>query len=165
MSYEYYEDIPDLKYSFGDRLPTEVIRDSYSRSPVFAFDYLDLDQTDYHFNQKCFSAFDAKNLLRRLKEISGLSVDHLIDNTDYSDHFHIYHSLNPCLFDLLKRISGKEHFSNEETPLIGQLALYTNPKGANRDKNQKSPRIYFIVGSYAVLYILFFDPYHEINPG
>jgi hypothetical protein len=46
---------------------------------------------------------------------------------------------------------------------INSPELYTNDE-ASRETGVKSPRVYFILGTYGFVYILFFDPYHEINP-
>jgi hypothetical protein len=66
--------------------------------------------------------------------------------------------------DLLKELTGKERFLAEEIPIVAQFGLYTHKLGANRQLNRKSPRIICIIGKYAVIHLLYFDPYHELHP-
>jgi hypothetical protein len=49
-------------------------------------------------------------------------------------------------------------------PIIFHFHLY-NADGqmASRQTGIRAPRVYFMQGTYGVIYILFFDPYHEIT--
>lgn len=162
--------IPDIdpdefirtKYKFGD-FCSYNLDDFNINTPSICYEYIDLDKTEYNFHQSVFDSFDIKKYFSALKDISSQEFCKLRDS-HYSFHFHIYYSPSGKLLKLVRKISGKSHLTVEETPPIGQFALYTDPKGADRKKKIKSPRIYFIVGPYAILYILFYDPYHEINP-
>lgn len=50
-------------------------------------------------------------------------------------------------------------------PLIFHFALNPdNDNTANRRDNIRNPRVYFMVGKEGMIHVLFFDPYHEINP-
>lgn len=35
---------------------------------------------------------------------------------------------------------------------------------ASREQNTHNARVYFLVGKFGIVHILYFDPYHEINP-
>lgn len=52
----------------------------------------------------------------------------------------------------------------QSNPIIYHFALYTSKQQADRNKDIRSPRVYFMLGTYGFIYPLFFDPYHEINP-
>ena len=83
-----------------------------------------------------------------------------LDKTPY--HFLQEFTLRDTQKKELSKISPK---AIEVNPLIFHFALYTDEKVvANRNKNTRAPRIYFMLGKNGVIYILFFDPYHEINP-
>lgn len=149
----------NLKYKFGDDIKYRI---AFEKTPLIAYDYIDIEKTNYHFHQKCLNNYDAKNYFLKLKEISSKNIDELKIN--YKDHFHIYNDPPKKLKSLFKELFNKTNIRAEEIPPFGQIALYTDKKGADRTKNIKSPRIYFIIGRYAVFHILFYDPYHEINP-
>jgi hypothetical protein len=153
----------DLKYKFGDDITYKI---AFQNTPLIAYDYIDLDKTDYCFHQKCFSNFDAKKYFAKLKEISSKKIDQLLD--DYKGHFHIYNKVPRNLLRLFEKVFGGDDstfLKPEIIPPFGQIALYTNPNGSDKGKGIKSPRIYFILGKFGVFHILFYDPYHEINPG
>ena len=42
--------------------------------------------------------------------------------------------------------------------------LYESEKWADRETDTRCSRVYFMLGTYGHIYILFFDPYHELNP-
>lgn len=53
-----------------------------------------------------------------------------------------------------------------EMPEIFHFALYPKKLQHNADRYNKikNPRVHFVVGSNGMIYPLFYDPYHEINP-
>ncbi len=161
MTYIFPEtDIPIKKYHFGDK----IINGQISNFPIFfSYDYIDIKQTDFSFSQKCLNNFDIIKYFKKVKDISNKTLNELIDDSDFKEHFHIYNNPRGKLLSLIKIISGKKHIKDEELPSIGQFALYTHPKGSSRSKGIKSPRIFFIVGHSSILYIILYDPYHEIK--
>jgi hypothetical protein len=84
-----------------------------------------------------------------------------VNKLHHSEHFHLITNPPYKLRELIKRISGRSDLKDEHLPIIGQFGLYTNDN-ADRTRNIKSPRIFFFIGDNAVLYIMFYDPYHEI---
>lgn len=60
-------------------------------------------------------------------------------------------------------ICNEKPLSPECIPSFYHFALYTNEE-SSRKSGIKSPRIYFFIGGNGVIYPLFYDPYHEINP-
>jgi hypothetical protein len=159
------EEPSNLKYRFGDKINNEDISNSQKHSPLFCYNYIDLDQTEYNFNQDCLDSIDAKFYFKRVKQISQKLLEDSIDNSSYKDHFRIYNSPNKKMKDLFKKISGSKYVIDEQLPSFGEFALYTDEEGlANRAIGKKSPRIHFFIGPYGIIYILFYDPYHEIFP-
>jgi hypothetical protein len=152
-----------LKYSFGQK-NIKYAHKFYSKTPLFCYDYIDIDKTSYHFSQACLDVNDYKKYFNKVKQISKYSIDDLIDNSSHGAHFHIYNEYNGKLKSLVTEISGKPILLPEEMPSIGQFSLYINKKEtSSRSSGVKSPRIFFMIGNYAIFYILFFDPFHEIR--
>lgn len=48
--------------------------------------------------------------------------------------------------------------------LAYHFSLYDTDRWADRSTDTRNSRVYFILGTYGHIYILFFDPYHELNP-
>lgn len=130
--------------------------------PLFSFASIDLSANLYGFNQKELIDNDFSILLEKLKLFSNKTINELINLThDY--HFHYNLDRNTCLkIKMLLETSLKIKLKEENIPQFGEFALYTDPLGASRSSKQKSPRIFFMVGADAIIYILFYDPYHEI---
>ncbi|MBS1771603.1 MAG: hypothetical protein JST82_01995 [Bacteroidetes bacterium] len=169
MTYR-FTDIPDdedekpVKYNFNNRKYANVGK-HYHRTPLFGYDYIDLDETEYSFQQQCLDNTDIVSYFMNLKKLSKLTINDLIDHSSHKEHIHFYNNPNAKIKELLKVVLKKENLRPEETPVVGQVGLYTSNKQASRSTGIKCPRIYFMVGPHAVLYILFYDPYHEINSG
>lgn len=153
------------KYSFNESIADEDISKSKNTTPVFCYDLIDLDKTDYHFKQSCFDNVDIQAYFSQIKKISTSTIFELIKNNENGndDDLKLHRAeVKGNLLTILKKIYPKpvNYF-----PEIYHFALYT-PKGkkADRKTGDKAPRIYFLVGRNSMLYILFYDPYHEINP-
>lgn len=126
---------------------------------VVSYDLVDLGQTQYDFFQR-FTLRDTQAYFSLMKRISGSTVNDLLDS---EKELHFYRTdVRGNLKQALKKISPK---AVEANPLVFHFALYTDENViANREKDIRAPRIYFMLGKNGVIYILFFDPYHEINP-
>lgn len=160
----YEDEIEDFKFKFGQKINNQQLNKSYTKTPLFSYDYIDLGITNYHFKQECFDNYDCQKYFEMVNSLSNMTINNLIDESKQSDHFHVYPFPTPKQRQLLTRVLNKPSFRDEELPPIGQFALYTNNANlANRATQVKSARIYFIIGPNAVFYILFYDPYHEIN--
>lgn len=122
------------------------------------YDYIDIDKTEYNFSQ-IFHNADTKAYFARMKDMAGHSMNELIEN---ARELHFYRSpITGKLRDIVADVIPDAIRSNQ---IVYHFGLYTSPNGdACRDKDIRSPRIYFILGTYGHIYILFFDPYHEIN--
>lgn len=124
------------------------------------YNVIDLGKTNYGFDQQ-FEDDEIKSYFERMKEFSQTTINDIINNSDYTSHFH-RSDIKGNLKKIFKSINVKIVKNN---PFIFHFAL--NPKNKNKaDKENKvrNPRIYFMLGTYGVIHILFFDPYHEINP-
>ena len=119
-----------------------------------SYDLVDLDKTPYHFLQE-FTLRDTQSYFRLMQNISVSTINDFLDNRERKLHF-FRTDIRGNLKKELSKISPK---AIEVNPLIFHFALYTDEKVvANRNKNTRAPRIYFMLGKNGVIYILFFDP-------
>ncbi len=123
------------------------------------YDYLDLENTSYHFYQE-FHLKDTQRYFEIMKELSSKTINELEESPR---ELHFYRNkINGNLRAMLKA-----HIPNalSSEAIIYHFALYTNKDIlADRGKDIRSPRIYFMLGTNGFIYPIFFDPYHEINP-
>lgn len=158
---------PHDKYTFGETIDNkQYSKDNNFNTPLISYDYIILEENLNHsFNQNCIDKNDILKYFSILKQLSSTVISKAINEGAKELHLHIYEpsTINRRLKQLLNNISGQQ-LSIETMPSVGQFALYTCEGTANREQNIKSPRIYFILIN-ATFYILFYDPYHEINPG
>lgn len=137
------------------------LKESQDYPITVVYNQIDLTGTKYNFNQT-FEGKEANLYFQRMKEFAGLSINDVIDNGDYTLHFH-KSDIKGRLKDVFDTIDINIAKAN---PLIYHFALDPKSKitNANREQNIRNPRIYFMVGYYGMIHILFFDPYHELNP-
>ena len=146
--------------SLGERLTYEDLVDSQDQFISVQYNAIDLGDTKYGFNQG-FEGNEANLYFERMKEFSENTLNEIQENSSHESHFYrsdirgnlkkLFDSINPNI----ARVN----------PLIFHFALDPDNKNfADRKKNIRNPRIYFMVGRNGMIHILFFDPYHEINP-
>ena len=155
------EDLYDLHVPvrWNDRISADDLFLSQQVPIVVSYDLVDLCETPYHFLQE-FTWRDTQAYFSLLKKISGSTVNDLLDS---EKGLHFYRTdVRGNLKKLLRKISPQ---AVEANPLIFHFALYTD-EGVMADRSQdiRAPRIYFMLGRNGIIYMLFFDPYHEINP-
>lgn len=154
------EDLEDLHKRYKwDNIDNASIAVSIKVHPVICYDLIDLSVTPYHFHQECFDNKDIREYFNSLKYISQHTIEDLIQNSNYRFHFH-----KSKIIGNLRNELQKLHKKNNIYPEIYHFALYTSKEKANRNSGIKSPRIYFVIGYNGMIYPLFYDPYHEINP-
>lgn len=125
------------------------------------YNEIDLEKSAYHFNQP-FVDNEANLYFQRMKEFSGLSVNYIVDHSDYKSHFY-----RSDIRGNLKRVFDSiDPKISEANPLIFHFALDPDSTvtDADRSTGRRNPRVYFMIGYNGMLHILFFDPYHELNP-
>lgn len=129
---------------------------------VIKYDYLDLGNTQYNFFQK-FEQKDTQMYFQRMKEISSNTINQLKNRSSEDRKFHFYRSnIQGNLRDAIRK-----HISTDyaDDLIIYHFGLYeSDSKNASRQSGERSPRIYFMLGTYGSIYPVFFDPYHELNP-
>lgn len=163
MSIEIFDD--DIEQLRDDLLvePWNVICNDDVRNscllPIrISYEYVDMGMSEYGFNQK-FVEKDTLAYFDSMKYMSGKTIDELLmdDNFRLRRHSALHKPLKVALDKLELGITDGD-------PIIFHFGLYTNKKTlASRESGVRSPRIYFMQGSYGVIYPLFFDPYHEIT--
>lgn len=152
------EEFQNRVFDFGENTPIDEYNKFYILRPVFNYEFLDLGITEYNFQHEEFDKTDYQIYFEKVQSYSKKSLNELLDS-DHNEHFHLYQVPSGKLLSLLKSILKKNSLRIEETPPVGQFALYTT-----KEEEKKSPRIFFFIGQQAVLYILFYDPFHDIRP-
>lgn len=167
MSYYFGEDdkssfLPQFK--FGDKIDNNKFKESLNIPFSVNYRYIQLDDTNYHFNQECFDNKDIRAYFKFMKLLSSTPFNSLLDNKKKDWHLNkspYYQKNLKILIDAT--LSNGKSLRVECIPTFYHFALYTN-KDSSEDTKVKSPRIYFFIGDNATIYPLFYDPYHKINP-
>ena len=132
---------------------------SMRQKMIVSYDLLDLEGK-YGFQQD-FTQDEIHGYFRQMKKYATVSMNEIIENFDYTEHFHDS-EIRGNLLHLLKAKTGRKI---DDNVLIYHFALEPESKVvANRTQNSHNARVYFLVGKFGIVHILFFDPYHEINP-
>lgn len=156
------EDIGTLntKDSLKYRLTPEDCQTSHSVPCVIKYDYIDLGITDYHFKQK-FEQEEIEAYFERAKQLTTTTIDTLKNR---ARELHLYRNEIKGILRKIVRLIYPEML--ESNPIIYHFSLLDkSPEDkADRTKNIRNPRIYFMLGTNGHVYMLFFDPFHEINP-
>ena len=149
-----------LPATLDEELSYEDLVDSQNQYISVQYNEIDLGDTEYSFKQ-AFESNEANLYFERMKEFSERTVKDVSENSSYKLHFY-----RSDIRGNLKRIFDKiDKNIAKANPLIFHFALDPNNTNyADREKNVRNPRIYFMVGRNGMIHILFFDPYHEINP-
>ena len=131
---------------------------------VVRYDYIDLKDTAYHFKQE-FTHDDTIGYFSRMKEFSGKSVQTLLDAIDPKTKRNKYHFYkNTPRGQLLYSLKICLPHADVSNLIVFHFALYDTTTRADRKAGTRNSRVYFVLGTYGHIYILFFDPYHELNP-
>ena len=157
-----WEDTGDFELPalLTDCLSSEDLVDSQNQCISVQYNEIDLGVSGYGFDQP-FEGNEANLYFERMREFSEQSLNEIKGNASYKLHFNrtdvkgnikrIFDSINPEIA--------------KANPLIFHFALDPDNKNhADRRTNVRNPRVYFMVGRNGMSHILFFDPYHEINP-
>lgn len=144
---------------FDKELTIEEVKLSKDVPIVIRYDYADLKDTEYNFWQECTHE-DTIGYFTKMKLFAGKSINSML-NDDREHHFH-RSELRGNVRNAIKRILPKSIDTNQ---LVYHFALYDDKdRWADRATETRCSRVYFMLGSYGHVYILFFDPYHELNP-
>ena len=159
----YEEDLYDIhpNTQLTDCLSNEDLCLSQNVPIIVRYNLIDLNRTKYHFKQE-FKSNETNLYFERMYELSILTINK-IEDSNIQNRIHFYRSgIKGNLKSVLAEINPKIVKAN---PLIFHFALDPgNNNYANREKSIRNPRVYFMLGMNGAIHILFFDPYHEINP-
>lgn len=145
--------------SLSNSISYEDSRLSMRQKMIVSYSLLDLDGK-YGFSQD-FTQGEIHGYFNQMKKYANVSMNDIIDTFDYTEHFN-GSEIRGNLLRLLKEKTGK-HI--DEGVMIYHFALQPdNKQAASREQGTRNSRIYFLVGKFGVVHVLFFDPYHEINP-
>ncbi len=132
---------------------------SMKQKMIVSYDLLDLEG-DYGFQQN-FTQEEIHGYFRQMNKYATISMNEIIESLDYTEHFHDS-KIRGNLLRLLQEKAGRKI---DDDVLIYHFALEPESKVvASREQNSHNARVYFLVGKFGIVHILFFDPYHEINP-
>ena len=155
------EDYDDAVAHLTDKLDWQDMQESQNRLITVQYNEIDLGKTPYHFNQP-FVGNEANLYFQRMKEFSELSVNYIVEHSDHRSHFY-----RTDIRGNIKRLfDGIDPRIARANPLVFHFALDPDcgVQNASRDTGIRNPRIYIMIGYNGMIHILFFDPYHEINP-
>ncbi len=111
-----------------------------------------------HFHQD-FTLSDTQAYFSKMKEISSNTINNL-EKKAKEHHFYRSPFTGKVRENILKIMPNVD-----ESIIIYHFGLYEcDSREARRETGERSPRIYFVLGNYGFIYILFFDPFHELNP-
>lgn len=157
------EDLAQLNKpdTFRKKLSSEDALLSKDLPIVVKYDYIDLDVTDYHFKQS-FTLRDTQEYFTKIKEISSNTINQLERKSRGDRNYHFYRSsFTGSIRTAVKKILPDA----DDDMIIYHFGLYEcESRCASRDTGERSPRVYFMLGANGFIYILFFDPFHELNP-
>ena len=154
-------DYEDSLASLTDKLDWRDLQESQDCLITVQYNEIDLGRTPYHFNQP-FVGNEANLYFQRMKEFSGLSVNYIVEHSDFKSHFYrtdVRGNIKKIFDDIDPQIA-------KANPLIFHFALDPDSEiqDASRETGRRNARVYFMIGYNGMIHILFFDPYHEINP-
>lgn len=164
MGYNYTDSI-ESEYNFGDEINNSDFKNALNSLAVISYRYIDFDKTKYHFFQDCFDNKDILEYFDFMNFLTSYPFNDILSNKDKDWHLYNNNYFKDLRFkELVDTALGiKKGLRVEQVPSFYHFALYTN-ETASRHTNIKSPRVYFFIGENAIIYPLFYDPYHEINP-
>ena len=145
-----------LKY----RLTKEDAQLSHSIHGVIKYDYIDFGKTAYNFRQT-FRQEEIQMYFERMNLLTTTPIDVL---SQRAKELHLRRSdIKGNLSKAVQKIYPEMLCSN---PIIYHIALHDEHHNeiGNRLKGTRCPRLYFMLGTNGHIYVLFFDPYHELNP-
>lgn len=150
----------DFPAFLGEKLSDQDLFDSQNQCISVQYNEIDLGNTPYGFNQS-FHENEANLYFKRMREFSENTLYDIRNDSTYKLHFY-----RTDIKGNIKRIFDQiDPDIAKANPLIFHFALDPNNHNiADRKNNVRNPRIYFMVGRNGMIHILFFDPYHEINP-
>lgn len=147
----------DLKFKIQDKL-TPI---NLNCTPSISYDYLLLDHgSDYSFlnpeintitSEEFPHLSDSQIYFKKLNEICTSNFSDLNDSTFFFQMI----SPNRKLKDIVDFIFSIKLQADQIPPFI-ELKLYTNKNSI------KAPRIFGFIGNANIIYILFYDPFHQI---
>ncbi len=160
-----FADPIDKGYEFGDKIDKKEHFNALNSLSTVSYRYIDWDKTSYNFQQPCFDNKDAVCYFGFMSLLTDEPFNNLYNTREQEWHLNSNDYEKDHHFQMLvdEALELEEKLPMECQPAFFHFALYTN-QNANRDTKVKSPRIYFFIGANAVIYPLFYDPYHEINP-
>lgn len=153
------------RFKFGDKINNKAIALTKGVPAVICYSLINLSDKNFGFGQYEFDHLDAKCYLERMKMLSTRSIFDIKGDPQYkSKDWHLNQTQGKNIKEAVRKLVPKD--KNFEFPEIFHFALYPPKmqKTPDRKSEIKNPRVHFIVGANGMIYPLFYDPYHEMNP-
>lgn len=145
--------------SLSDSISYEDSLLSMKQKMIVNYDLLDLDG-EYGFLQD-FTQDEIHGYFRQMKKYASVSMNEIVETFDYTEHFND----SKIRGNLLRLLKGRTNKRIDDDVMIYHFALEPDSKAvASRAENSRNARVYFLIGKFGIVHILFFDPFHEINP-
>lgn len=166
MSFKFYDEQKDSgDYSFGDMIDMESYSSYLSCHPVVSYKYIRIDGK-YGFGQDVLDNKDAVAYFDSMNVLASITINEFRD-LEKEWHFHPEDvRRGGILYEELRLCFGEDMLKRPETlPAFYHFALYEDKKvRGDRTHGTKAPRIHLFIGDGGVLFPMFYDPYHEMNP-
>lgn len=166
---DYNTDIEDLRdlhkpYKIGDKISNRSIADTKSIPSIVNYSHINMATNNFGFGQQEFDNIDIQHYFFRMRELSSKSIFSIKEN-EHSQEWHLNQTKGKNIEHELRKYFNINN-RNTNLPEVFHFALYHKDNQPTADKNNgvKNPRIHFIIGANGIIYPLFYDPYHEINP-
>lgn len=149
----------DLKFKIGDTL----FSITENQTPTISYDYLITDNSIYSFLNPEFTRVNCElhpsksDYQIYFEKVKSLCKKDLFEALNDTENFKLI-SLNNELKEILKHHLSFDinRMSSSQIPQFGEIRLYTNKQ------KEGAPRVFFFVGSWNIIYILFYDSRHSI---
>lgn len=159
------EDIGGNLKSVSLSLNNQDIAKSLDEKIRIKYNMIDTDITRYNFSD--LDSDESSKYFKLMRSIANVSINDLINSKDFHK-WHLHSSPTYSKTNLRKEIDKiveDDAKWDKDNLTIYHIALDPDCNNtADRTKDIRNQRIYFLVGANGEIHILFFDRYHELNP-
>ncbi|WP_264537622.1 hypothetical protein [Flavobacterium sp. N1736] len=148
----------DFTFKFGDK----VYKPIDNSAAYISYRYLLNDDSEYSFknpeflingSQSITDKTDYQIYFEKISKLCCIDYNSLINDTA---NYILISSPNKKLIEVLCTVFRKPEIKKEEIPPIIEIKLYTNKQ------DNRAPRVFGLLGNMNIIYILFYDPFHQI---
>jgi len=148
---------------FTFKLGEDIIKTPINNSSIYlSYRYLLNDNSDFSFNNVEFLKTSSEKYLNKNDYQIYFDKVNTLCSIDYNKfledtlNYKLIQEPNKELKSILCSIFNVSSIKNEQIPPIVEIRLYTNKK------NNRAPRVFGLLGTMNIIYILVYDPFHKI---